>query len=215
MAQHWRHHRLHDARLGGRHGTHDSSKRPRRAVGRSAAYVDGIFPKLLVPFVSVWIFDFFYYWFHRLQHIWAPLWAVHRLHHSDRAVNVTTSLRHHWLEEPLRAVLIIFPMALLVKISPVEAGVISAAMAQWGYFIHANTRISLGPLTLLITGPQAHRVHHSLERHHLNKNFAAFLPLWDWLFGTYAKPSGWPCTGLADHDGRLTLREVLLIGRTK
>jgi hypothetical protein len=33
--------------------------------------------------------------------------------------------------------------------------------------------------------------------------------------GTYAKPSGWPRTGVADHDGRLTLREVLLIGQTK
>lgn len=175
--------------------------------------LDGIFPKLLVPFVSVWIFDFFYYWFHRLQHAWSPMWAVHSLHHSDRTLNVTTSIRHHWTEEPLRALLILLPMSLLVKLSPVEAGLIAVAMGQWGYFTHSNVRVPLGPLTWLIAGPQVHRVHHSIEPEHANKNFAAFLPLWDIVFGTYSAPRGWPKTGVTWHDGKASPYEIIFVQR--
>ncbi|HEX5846775.1 MAG TPA: sterol desaturase family protein, partial [Rhodoplanes sp.] len=46
----------------------------------------------LVPlaFLLLLTFDFFYYWFHRAQHEWPWLWQVHKLHHSDRALNVTS-----------------------------------------------------------------------------------------------------------------------------
>jgi hypothetical protein len=70
----------------------------------------------LVPlaFLPLLTFDFFYYWFHRFQHEWPWFWHVHRLHHTDRA-DVTTSSRHHWLEDFFRAILIVVPMTLLLQ----------------------------------------------------------------------------------------------------
>jgi sterol desaturase/sphingolipid hydroxylase (fatty acid hydroxylase superfamily) len=159
---------------------------------------------IVFAFVPLLVSDFFYYWFHRLQHANRWLWEQHKLHHTDEAVNVTTSLRHHWLEDGLRGIFIALPMGMLLKIAPVEAGIVTMFTSQWGYLIHANIRLPLGPLSGVFLGPQAHRIHHSLEREHLNKNFAAFFPIWDILFGTFHRPrrGEFPDTGVAGEIGR-------------
>lgn len=144
------------------------------------------------------VFDFFYYWCHRLQHTIPALWAEHKLHHMDEDLNVSTTLRHHWLEAAIRLPLIAIPLAVLFKLDPMAGGVLGAVYGAWGYFIHANLRLNLGPLTPIICGPQVHRIHHSRLSAHLNKNYAAFFPLWDFIFGTYyhPKPDEFPPTGV-------------------
>jgi sterol desaturase/sphingolipid hydroxylase (fatty acid hydroxylase superfamily) len=140
---------------------------------------------LLVPLL---IFDFFYYWFHRLQHRVPALWRYHRLHHSDTAVNVTTSVRHHWLEQPFRTLLIAIPMNLLVKLTPAESGLLAIFIAQWVYLIHANLRLPLGPATWVVVGPVSHRIHHSRLSEHSGVNYATFFPVWDIVFRTFHAP---------------------------
>ncbi|MBK8742853.1 MAG: hypothetical protein IPM02_26780 [Betaproteobacteria bacterium] len=39
-----------------------------------------------------------------------------------------------------------------------------------------------------MTSPAAHRIHHSIEQPHRDRNFAALFPVWDVLFGTYVRP---------------------------
>lgn len=167
---------------------------------------------VLVPFLLIptLIFDFFYYWFHRAQHSWSWLWEVHKLHHTDAAVNVTTSYRHHWTEEFFRSIWVVLPMSFLFDISPAEGGFLSVFFAQWGHFVHANIRLPLGLLGLFIAGPQYHRIHHSIEPGHWNKNFAAFFPLWDFVFGTahIPKASEWPRTGV---DGENSMPNLLVV----
>lgn len=167
-----------------------------------------LIPMLLVPLL---VYDFFYYWFHRFQHTWPWFWEVHKLHHTDEALNVTTGGRHHWLEEGFRAFLILTPMAVLFKITPAEGGFIGIVIGNWGRFIHTNTRIPLGPVGYLIGGPQYHRIHHSIERRHWNRNFAAFFPLWDIVFGTAHMPAKgeWPKTGVEGETGTPPVDEVL------
>jgi sterol desaturase/sphingolipid hydroxylase (fatty acid hydroxylase superfamily) len=162
-------------------------------------------------FVPFFFFDFFYYWFHRLQHRWTWLWQAHRLHHSESALNVTTNYRHHWLEEFFRALFIFVPMNWLLSISPTQSAVAAVLIGQWSSFFHANIRVGFGPLTGLISGPQYHRIHHSIEPGHDGKNFAAFFPVWDWVFGTYHRPARgeWPETGLVGTDGVWGLQEFL------
>jgi sterol desaturase/sphingolipid hydroxylase (fatty acid hydroxylase superfamily) len=159
---------------------------------------------IVFAFVPLLVSDFFYYWFHRLQHANRWLWEQHKLHHTDEAVNVTTSLRHHWTENGFRLVFVALPMGATLTITPVEAGIVTMFTSQWGYLIHANIRLPLGPLSGVFLGPQAHRIHHSLEREHLNKNFAAFFPIWDILFGTFHRPrlGEFPDTGVAGEIGR-------------
>ena len=156
-------------------------------------------------------YDLLYYSFHRLQHRWPLLWRQHMLHHSERALNATTAARHHWLEEPLRVFTMTLPLALLFDAPPAIVGIAGMLFAAWGFFIHANLRLSLGRFSGVLCGPQVHRIHHSLLLQHRDKNFAAFFPFWDRLFGTWCapQPDEFPPTGLDDSEHQ-TIRQALL-----
>ncbi len=151
--------------------------------------------KLLLFFLA---YDLLYYGIHRLQHRVPWLWQQHKLHHSELSLNASTAMRHHWLEDLLRIFFIAIPLGIAFDITPVATGLLSAALAYWPYFIHANVRLQLGLLTPVIVGPQTHRLHHSIEPAHADCNFAAVTPLWDLLFGTYRAPGRdeFPRTGL-------------------
>lgn len=142
--------------------------------------------------------DFFYYWFHRLQHTHSFLWEEHKFHHSDVSLNVTSATRVHWLEGLLALVFIFIPMSILFRIEPDEIGLIGFIDSLWLQFNHLNLRLGLGLFTSVIVGPQHHRIHHSFAPEHIDKNFAAFFPIWDIVFGTYcpARKGEFPATGL-------------------
>jgi sterol desaturase/sphingolipid hydroxylase (fatty acid hydroxylase superfamily) len=143
--------------------------------------------------------DFASYWLHRLQHRSAWLWAEHEVHHSDRHMNVTTSFRHHWLEATLFTVCVVVPFAYVFRVSPAIV-VVGEALGQLiGMFDHLNARISFGRWTWLLATPQSHRIHHSIQPEHHDKNFAAVFPIWDVIFNTYAQPKRdeYPATGVA------------------
>jgi sterol desaturase/sphingolipid hydroxylase (fatty acid hydroxylase superfamily) len=59
-------------------------------------------------------------------------------------------------------------------------------------FIHANLRWRFPGLRWLIATPEFHHWHHASDDEGIDKNFAAFLPLWDRLFGTAHLPAHWP-----------------------
>lgn len=148
------------------------------------------------------IFDFAYYWFHRTQHRVPWLWAEHKLHHSDESLNVTTSLRHHWLEEPLRVFFMALPMAILLDLTPAFSGAVAFALSFWGFYIHTNLNLHFGPVNRVLCSPQLHRLHHSIRPEHQDTNFAAMFPIYDILFGTYAVPrrNDVPETGLSSGE---------------
>jgi sterol desaturase/sphingolipid hydroxylase (fatty acid hydroxylase superfamily) len=147
------------------------------------------------------VYDFFYYWWHRAQH-GRLLWPQHKLHHAEQSINVTTGNRHHWLEEPIRVFAILLPMGVVASIPPPTIVWLWTIFMLWGYFVHLNVRLNLGWLTPVFAGPQYHRLHHSFQPEHIDRNFAAFFPLWDIVFGTYVAPkkNEYPPTGLSDGE---------------
>jgi len=154
--------------------------------------------QILHALTFLFIFDFFYYWFHRWQHTLKVFWAQHQFHHADPSLNITTSSRHHWLEDSLRIFIILIPMSILFGFKAEAVGWIWSTFMLWGFFIHLNIKLNLGFLTGVFGGPQLHRIHHSNLKPHLDKNFAAFFPIFDILFGTfyYPKKDEYPTTGL-------------------
>lgn len=146
--------------------------------------------------------DFLYYWFHRCQHASKWLWAEHALHHSDTAVNVTTAVRHHWLEMPLNLLFIAAPLGILFKPPAMTVPIAYVWVYFIGYLIHCNVRLNAGPLAKIVVSPQNHRIHHSREARHINKNFAQFFSFWDVIFGTYYAPAAeeFPQTGLCSGE---------------
>jgi len=64
---------------------------------------------------------------------------------------------------------------------------------------HANIRTDFGVLRFILVTPQSHRVHHSIEAHHQDRNYGALLSVWDWIFGTQIPDNKvYPCTGISD-----------------
>jgi sterol desaturase/sphingolipid hydroxylase (fatty acid hydroxylase superfamily) len=154
--------------------------------------------------------DFMEYVFHRAQHAFPFLWAMHSFHHSDRAVNITTAFRHFWFERTLHAFVVALPVSLLFN-APPEVLLIYSLSTWNDYFNHINVRLSLGPFWTVINGPQYHRIHHSLLPEHWNRNFAAHFPVFDIIFGTYyrPKPGEFPPTGL-DNDRQEKFADAVL-----
>jgi sterol desaturase/sphingolipid hydroxylase (fatty acid hydroxylase superfamily) len=131
----------------------------------------GLGRDIAATLLSLLVFDFFYYWWHRSEHTYPGLWAIHKLHHLDPGINVSTNLRHHWLEDVGRIPMITIPMAILFDLSPRAGGAVGFAFSAWTFLIHANLKLSLGPLSWLVDGPQVHRIHHSQLPQHFDRNF--------------------------------------------
>ena len=167
----------------------------------------------LATLLTMFVGDFFYYWFHRFQHENSFLWQQHKLHHMDEQMSAITSGRHHWLEDLLRVPTVTIPMAILFKLTPPEGGIIGLVIGAWPVFFHSNLRVHLGPASVLFNGPQVHRIHHSRLREHHNQNYAGFFPVWDLLFGTYHHPAPgeFPPTGVDDETEVKTAFEAALL----
>lgn len=151
--------------------------------------------------IYLFLYDLKQYCVHVLSHRSAFFWSMHSLHHSARVVTVTSSTRHYWLED-LTGVAFIVPFGLLLRV-PVEILVVAAPLRSLAVALaHTNIRASFGFLSLVITGPQYHRIHHSRQPEHVDKNFAELFPIWDVVFGTVwrPRPDEFPATGLGDGD---------------
>ena len=173
-------------------------------------FSDGYAQQAVAAALYFAIVDFFYYWYHRSQHEFDWLWQQHAVHHSEESLNASTATRHHWLEYIFQTFVIVLPMTLLFKLTPINVWIISMVGAAWTWVIHLNARIHIGRAARIIVGPQGHRIHHSILPQHRNKNFAAYFAFWDVLFGTYHHPEReeYPATGLADGNRISTVAEA-------
>jgi sterol desaturase/sphingolipid hydroxylase (fatty acid hydroxylase superfamily) len=144
------------------------------------------------------VFDFFGYWFHRLQHVSRWFWPTHKLHHSDQSVNASTMFRHHWTHHLLTNFLVTLPIGVLVGLGLPGGRLWLFLYFGFAIFVHMNVRIGFGRWSWVLCSPQFHRIHHSVLKEHHGKNLASFFPIWDVLFGTYhhPRPGEYPPTGI-------------------
>ncbi len=124
---------------------------------------------------------------HRLQHAIALMWRMHRVHHSENDLDLTTGFRFHPLETLFAEGLALASLA-LIGTPPAAVAFAGLAVIVQDFFTHGNVRIPEGAdriLRWLIITPSMHRVHHSEEFADQNTNFGTMFSLWDRLFGTY------------------------------
>lgn len=185
-------------------------------VGESWAPLLRIAVASIMALVPAFMIDFVYYWFHRLQHATSFLWRFHAVHHSIEEMNAI-NCSHHWTEGFLRVLFITTPLTLLIGLRLPEIAFVATIIASWGQFVHADSRIDFGRLRWLFVSPVFHRVHHSTEIRHFDKNFAGIFPVFDMMFGTavFARPNEAITTGLRDKHEPRTLGEYLLALRDK
>lgn len=137
--------------------------------------------------VSLLLLDLVVYWQHRLFHRIPLLWRLHRMHHTDTGVDVTTALRFHPLEIGLS--LVIKSGAVWLLGAPVLAVLLFEVILNGlAMFNHSNLDLPQrwdAMLRKLVVTPDMHRVHHSVIGDEHNSNFGFNLSCWDRWFGSY------------------------------
>jgi sterol desaturase/sphingolipid hydroxylase (fatty acid hydroxylase superfamily) len=143
--------------------------------------------------VTLLALDFAIWFQHVIMHKVPVLWRVHRVHHADRDIDVTTGIRFHPVEIALS---MLFKIGLVYALGAPAVAVLAFEVILNGaaMFNHANLRLPRGvdrALRLLIVTPDMHRVHHSVQRREHDSNYGFNLSVWDRLFGTYTpQPEG-------------------------
>jgi sterol desaturase/sphingolipid hydroxylase (fatty acid hydroxylase superfamily) len=135
------------------------------------------------------ILDLAIYAQHVVFHHVPWLWRLHRMHHADLDIDVTTGFRFHPFEI-LISLAIKIAVVLAFGIPPMAVFVFEAVLNATSLFNHSNVSMRPGvdrALRLVLVTPDMHRVHHSAVRAETDSNFGFNLPWWDWLFGTYRR----------------------------
>jgi sterol desaturase/sphingolipid hydroxylase (fatty acid hydroxylase superfamily) len=144
-------------------------------------------PPLAAGAVAVVLLDLSFYAAHVAMHRIPSWWRVHSVHHSDPAVDVTTTIRQHPAETAIRYAFITALAAVLVP-SPAAFAFYRAAAAGNGLLEHANLRLPDRldrALALVTTWPNLHKIHHARDAARTDTNFGNLLSVWDRLFGTF------------------------------
>ena len=144
--------------------------------------------KLIVGFICL---DGLLYFQHRLSHKIPGLWRLHRVHHADTEMDVTTANRVHplesvWLTFLRVSLCVLLGIPLLVLIFyQISLNVISI-------FNHANIRFPANierAINKFLVTPAMHETHHSSHVKDFDTNFAFIFSFWDRFFGTYKAQS--------------------------
>lgn len=144
-------------------------------------------PEWLAIAAAIIALDFAIYFQHVLFHYIPLLWRLHRMHHSDLDIDVTTGNRFH----PVEIIISIgIKLAAVVVIGAPVAAVVAfeVILNATSQFNHGNVRMPRQLdrlLRCLVVTPDMHRVHHSIIPRETNSNFGFNLPWWDRLCGTY------------------------------
>ena len=141
----------------------------------------------VVALIGFLVLDLVIYAQHVLFHKVPWLWRLHRMHHADLDIDVTTGGRFHPFEV-LISMLIKIATVVAFGIPVVAVLLFEVVLNATSMFNHAN--VAMPPaldriLRLIVVTPDMHRVHHSVLRRETDSNFGFNLPWWDRLFGTY------------------------------
>ncbi|MEO5959553.1 MAG: sterol desaturase family protein [Opitutaceae bacterium] len=132
------------------------------------------------------LLDAWTYAWHRLNHRVPWLWRFHRLHHADRAMDVTTASRFHTGEIVLSS-LLRMPVLLVIGCGVGELALYELALFAVVQFHHANIALPERldrVLRVAIVTPSMHKVHHSVVRAECDSNYSSLFSWWDRLFRT-------------------------------
>ncbi len=141
--------------------------------------------------ISILIMDMVIYWQHRIFHRIPLLWRLHRVHHTDIDLDVSSGARFHPIEIIL-SMLIKISLIVLLGVPAVAVVIFEITLNAAAMFNHANIKLSakVDPvIRRFIVTPDMHRIHHSIHKNETHSNFGFFLSCWDRWFKSYTPDS--------------------------
>ncbi|MBU6319487.1 MAG: sterol desaturase family protein [Alphaproteobacteria bacterium] len=162
-------------------------------AGLSAAMMMMVWPLRVFEMpVSIWsgvllfvLYDFAYYWKHRLAHRIRWFWTEHVTHHSSERYNLTTALRQPWFG-PLTGLIWIGSPLVVLGFHPAFIAFIAGLNLLYQFWIHTEA-VDRMPVWFeaVMNTPSHHRVHHATNPRYLDSNYAGVFIIWDKMFGTF------------------------------
>ena len=153
---------------------------PEQNFGALASVSLPVAAEFAIAFV---LFDWSFYWWHRLNHRVPLLWRFHNVHHVDPDLDVTTAFRFHAVEIGYSSA---FRATQVLLIGP----------AAWMYFMyelvfqvatlfhHSNVKLPVQierAVNRVFVTPRMHGVHHSRFHHETDSNYSTVFSWWDRL----------------------------------
>jgi sterol desaturase/sphingolipid hydroxylase (fatty acid hydroxylase superfamily) len=141
--------------------------------------------------VAFFCVEFAYYWFHRVSHRVAWLWATHSVHHSAEQMTLLSSLRLGWTNAVSGGWIVYLPLVLAGFDPRLVLGLLAFDL-RYQFFLHTEAVGTLGPIEWIFNTPNHHRLHHASNAAYLDRNYGGVLIVFDRLFGTIARDTGEP-----------------------
>jgi sterol desaturase/sphingolipid hydroxylase (fatty acid hydroxylase superfamily) len=178
-------------------------------LGLPSLHLDRTLPLPLYMLMSLSVVTFTAYWAHRGMHRIPLFWHIHKIHHSVRNLNCNSVYQMHFLEYLLHAPVHLIAVLALGTDLVAPFGIIFKTIDVLG---HSNVRLDLGWLSYVISTPQVHRIHHSLNPEHYDTNFGNTFMIWDHVFGTFRYDPTDPATeyGVPEYVPESFLKQQIL-----
>ena len=111
-----------------------------------------------------------------------------------------TDERVHVMDELVANCLVCIPMFMFMVDAP-RAVYFAPLLRRYPKLYHANIKANFGLLRYVLVTPQSHRLHHSIEPQHRDRNFGIIFSFWDRMFGTlHPDCETYPATGITDSE---------------
>ena len=133
--------------------------------------------------LALLLYDFCYYWFHRISHERTLFWAAHVVHHQSEEFNLTTALRQ--TSTGFLAGWVFYIPCFVAGVPAAVFVTVASAHLIYQFWIHSRHIPKLGPLEWFLVTASNHRVHHAQNADYVDRNYGGLLIVWDRLFGTF------------------------------
>lgn len=148
--------------------------------------------KHIPVFVRVMMFyllaDFGAYWVHRLMHT-KLFWKSHCWHHAPKYMYWLSGARGSAIQMFLTTLPVIIAWPLMFNIPNWLYLFMFSEFVFRNHWMHLNVDMRFKIMEMIFITPAYHRIHHSSDPFHHNRNFAVLFTFWDKIFGTYIDPS--------------------------
>lgn len=149
----------------------------------------GVLPLWLQAILVIAIADLGTYAVHRSEHAIPALWRFHSIHHAAEEMDFLVAVRNHPVDLFLQKAGALIPV-LAFGFRPGAIAIYTTIYMWQSYLVHANVRLSYGPLRWVLVSPEFHHWHHAGDREAYDTNFAGLCAFWDLLFRTAHLPNG-------------------------
>ena len=152
-------------------------------------------PSNWVTFILLFIlYDFCFYWSHRMAHEISLFWGGHVVHHQSEDFNLSVALRQSSTAF-IWSTPFYLPLALM-GFDPVQFVMIGGFNLLYQFWIHTEHIGKLGWFEYIMNTPSHHRVHHGRDPKYIDKNYAGVFIIWDRMFGTFKEEEETPTYGI-------------------